>query len=93
MGEAERNEVSMHEVKVYRALEQAPAWVTSREIATVASIAPRTARSHALKLVRLGLVDVAEVFPGHMYRLSAKASKRNAGYLDRLKRAAEVFGL
>lgn len=68
-------------------------WMTSAEIAEHAHVAPRTARAHALKLVKLGVVDQAEVFPGHRYRLAEHAVKRNRGYFDRLTRAAEVFGL
>jgi hypothetical protein len=46
-----------------------------------------------LKLVRLGIVDQAEVFPAHRYRLSTHAAKRNRGYADRITRAAEVLGI
>lgn len=46
-----------------------------------------------MKLVDLGLLDQAEVFPAHRYRLSSKADKRNKSYLQRLERAAEVFGI
>jgi DNA-binding IclR family transcriptional regulator len=90
----ERSEVSRHEVSVYRALEAAgTSWISSREIAERAAVAPRTARAHVLKLVRLGIVDQAEVFPGHRYRLAEHADKRNRGYFDRLMRAAEVLGV
>ncbi len=89
----ERNEVSRHEVAVFKALAEADGWITSADIAARAQIAPRTARAHALKLVRLNIVDQAEVFPAHRYRMSANASKRNRGYFDRLTRAAEVFGV
>lgn len=89
----ERNEISEHEVKLYRVLEKANAWMTSSALAKASGIAERTARAHASKLVQAGLVDVAEVFPAHRYRLAAKAGKRNAGYLLRLSRACEVFGI
>ena len=90
----EKSEVSRHEVTVYRALaEHVGAWMTSAEIASASEVAPRTARAHALKLVKLGLLDQAEVFPAHRYRLSDYASKRNRGYADRIARAADVFGI
>jgi hypothetical protein len=43
--------------------------------------------------VDANIVDQAEVFPAHRYRLSKKARKRNINYIQRLERAAEVFGL
>ncbi len=90
----ERNEVSRHEVAVYQTLARhMDTWLTSVEIAQAAEVAPRTARAHALKLVQLGLLDQAEVFPAHRYRLSEYASNRNRGYVDRITRAAEVFGI
>jgi hypothetical protein len=91
----ERNEVSMHELKVYAALKKRHSkWATHADIyQDVADVSPRTIRAHVLKFVRLGLVDQAEVFPAHRYRLSDKAEKRNKGYVTRLETAAEVFGI
>jgi predicted ArsR family transcriptional regulator len=87
----EKNEVSLHEVLVYQVLAEGK-WVTNREIADRTGVAPRTARQHTLKLVKLGIADQAEVFPAHRYRLSDHAGQRNRGYADRIKRAAEIFG-
>ena len=56
-------------------------------------VAHRTVRAHLRKLVSLGVLDVAEVYPGHRYRLAEKASKRNAGNVQRLQSVASVFGL
>lgn len=89
----ERNEISVHEVRIYIALKTSGAWMTNAEIATLAQVAPRTARAHTLKLVNLGILDLAEVFPAHRYRIATKASKRNAGYYNRLDNAQSVFGL
>jgi hypothetical protein len=90
---AERSEISRHEIEVFRILKQG-GWFTNAQIAEQAdSVAPRTVRAITLKLVRLGLVDQAEVFPAHRFRLSDVADKRNRGYFDRLVRAAEVFGI
>ncbi len=86
----ENSEVSIHELKVLKA---AAEWTTSKEIAAAAGVAPRTARHHCLRLVKLGVFDVAEVFPSHRYRLSPSADKRNFGYMNRLREAASVFGL
>lgn len=88
----ERNEISRHEVLVFRAL-SVDKWLSSKDVAEASGVAARTARAHLLKLVRLGLIDQAEVFPGHRYRLSGHAMQRNRGYTDRLARAAEVLGI
>ncbi len=90
----ERNEVSIHEAKLFVALEKRGGkWATSKELAGEAQIAERTSRAHLLKMVRMNVLDLAEVFPAHRYRLADKAAKRNAAYVLRLRNAAEVFGL
>ncbi|MGL5912021.1 MAG: hypothetical protein ACRCZP_18600 [Phycicoccus sp.] len=90
----EKSEVSRHEIAVYQAIARGgDKWISSAEIASRADVAPRTARAHALKLVQLGVVDQAEVFPGHRYRLSEFAGKRNRGYVDRITRAAQALGI
>ena len=91
---SERNEVSLHEIKVFIALRKQPdEWLTNKEISESSGVAPRTTRVHTLRLVKLGMLEQAEVFPAHRYRWSSKASKRNAAYAQRLEVAAEVFGL
>jgi hypothetical protein len=91
---AERGEVSLHEVRVVLALKGTPdTWLTNREISAAASVAERTARQHTLRLVKLGLIDQVQVFPGHRYKWSSKAGNRNAAYERRLQTAIEVFGL
>jgi predicted ArsR family transcriptional regulator len=87
----ETNEVSRHQVLVFRSLKDGT-WVTSKEVAERAKVAERTARAHLKRLVDLGLLDEAKVFPGHRYRLSEKAEKRNGAYVRRLEEAASVFG-
>jgi DNA-binding IclR family transcriptional regulator len=89
----ERNEISLHEVRVYLALKAAGGWLTNAEVAAAAGVAGRTARLHTLRLARLGVIDQAEVFPAHRFRLSGKAAKRNPAYLQRLDAAVTVFGL
>lgn len=89
----ERNEISEHEVRIYLTLKNSGTWMTNAEIADTANVAPRTARAHTLKLVKLGILDLAEVFPAHRYRIASTASKRNAGYHHRLENAQAVFGL
>lgn len=89
----ESNEISLHQVKVFQAVRSSSQWITSKEVANLSGVADRTARSHLLKLVKLGLIDQAEVFPAHRYRVSDFAGKRNLAYLQRIEKAAEVFGL
>jgi DNA-binding IclR family transcriptional regulator len=89
----EHNEISEHQARIFRFMQQHNDWLTSQQVAQGAGVAGRTARQHLLRLVRLGLLDQAEVFPGHRYRLSSKADKRNVAYLKRLETACEVFRL
>jgi len=90
----DRSEVSLHEVRVALALREWPdVWLTNREISAAARVAERTARMHTLRLVKLGVIDQAKVFPAHRYRWSDQAPKRNADYTRRLQAAIEVFGL
>lgn len=88
----EHNEVSVHEVRVYKALTNG--WQTAKEIGDATKgVASRTVRAHLHRLVALGIADQAEVFPGHRYRRSVKAVQRNRSYVQRLELAAEVFGI
>jgi DNA-binding IclR family transcriptional regulator len=94
IGAVERSEISRHEVVVFQTLAAAsPKWLSSADLAERAQVAPRTARAHALKLVRRGVVEQAAVFPGHRYRLAEFAEQRNRGYMDRLRQAAEVLDI
>lgn len=88
----EKNEISLHQVKILEFVRHSRKWVTSAEMAIECKVAPRTARHHALYLVNLGLFDLAETFPAHRYKFSDKAAKRNKAYLLRIERAKEIFG-
>ena len=87
----EHAEISLHQLKVYRYLLDARSWLSNRDIATATGVAARTVRQHTLRLVHLGICDQAEVFPGHWYRYSDQAPKRNKAYLLRLQEAEKVF--
>lgn len=87
----EKNDISAHEVRVFKSLTNE--WKSTREISEEAQVAYRTANMHLLRFVKLGLIDLARVFPGHRYRLSEKSNKRNAGYHIRLDQAASALGL
>jgi hypothetical protein len=90
--QAERAEISEHMVRIWRWLSDRESWETSASIAIGAGVSGRTARAHAHRLVGLGLLDQAEVFPGHRYRVSKLAEKRNKAFVLRLQEAASVFG-
>ena len=89
----ERSEISHHEVRIYQSLKTRPQeWLTNKEIAGVSGVNERTVRLHTLRFVKLGMLDLAEVFPAHRFRWSAKAERRNKSYEVRLENAIEVFG-
>jgi len=87
----EANEISEHLYRVFAFVRDSKTWVTSKEIAVGAKVAPRTARAHALRLVNTGLFDLAETFPSHRYRLSPKAGKRNKTFLQRLEESGKFW--
>lgn len=90
----ERSEISEHEVKIYMLLKAQPEkWFTHKEIATGTGVAERTVRMHTVRFVKLGLLDLAELFPAHRYRFSEKGHRRNKSYTLRLESAAEIFGI
>jgi len=87
----EKNEISEQEVKIYLAMKSSTKWITNKSISEITKIPLRTVAFKTKKFVDLGLCDLAEVFPGHRYRLSAKADKRNLSYVKRLEQAIHVF--
>lgn len=88
----ETSEISEHLFRVFNFVSTSSSWVTAAQIAKGAKVAPRTARAHALRLVKVGVFDQAETFPGHRYCVAPTASKRNRGMMQRLEQAAEFFG-
>ena len=85
--------MSIQQVRIFRYIQQAQGWVTARDIAKGADVAERTARSHAFRLVRMGILDEARVFPGHRYRLADKTDQQNSDYLQQLEETCKVFDL
>lgn len=88
----ERAEVSVHEVKVFAALSDKK-WQSIYDVSKKSGIPRKTCQTHIHRFVNLNLIDLAEVFPRHHYRVSKLIAKRNVSYLNRLKQAAEVFGI
>lgn len=87
----EKAEISIHQIKIYRCLAESHQWMTNKELAQKTGVSLRNVGYHTKRFVDLGICDQAEVYPGHRYRLSDKADKRNASYMLRLKQADEVF--
>jgi len=84
-------EISEHQVKLFNFLVSCKGWCTAVEAAESTKVAKRTARAHLIKFVRAGIVDQAELWPGHRYRLSGLAEKRNKALIQRLKQASEIL--
>ena len=92
LGMQESTEISRHQLLIVRALAGGE-WQTNQQIAESTGVARRTVRLHTLRLVSQGIAEVAQVFPGHRYRLVQKASRQNHPYWDRLVRAGEALGI
>lgn len=88
----ETNEISWHEVQVWRAVvAMGDKWFSNTELGeTIPNVNGRTVRIKTKKLADLGVLDVAEVFPAHRFRRAKKAA-RSMPYVRRLEDATEVF--
>ena len=87
----EHSEVSKHLLKIWLLLRDSGKSFSNNEIASMTGVSPRTARAHTRYLCDLGLLDVYETFPGHLYRLSDAAEKRNQGAYQRLNDIADLL--
>lgn len=88
----ETSEISEHQLRIFLFVQSASGWVTSKQVAEGANVAPSTARQHLKRFVLQGIFDVSEIFPGHRYRLSELADKRNSAYMLRLEKAKNALG-
>lgn len=87
----ERAEISPQLIAVWTTFRQTDEPLNSRELAVRAGVAYNTARQHAKYLLDLGLLDLYETFPRHLYALAAQAEKRHTGYFQRLELIAQVL--
>ena len=86
--------ISPHEVRLVLALRQEPKrWQTNGELAAAAGVSDRTARLHTFRLTEIGVLEVERVFPGNRYRLVRRPAGQARGYLERVQKAREVFGV
>jgi prophage antirepressor-like protein len=86
----ERVGISTHLLAVWRVLRKNEEPLTNREIAHQAGVAERTARAHTKYLMGLGLLDLFETFPRHLYAISSQANKGDAYHWQRLERISEI---
>ena len=84
---------SEHLFRVYAFVRDEDGWVTAHDIAAGAKVAERTARAHALRLVKAGVFDQVRAFPGHRYRLAAEKDKSSQDLVQRLEGMADVFSV
>lgn len=89
----ESAEISLHQLKIFDFVAGATKWVTMKEIVDGTGSKRETVGLHCRRFVKLGLFDQAEVWPGHRFRLSELAEKRNKSMIERLATARSVFGL
>lgn len=87
----EHAEISWHLLQVWTLLRDSQEWLSNREVAQRAGVAPRTARAHTKYLTNLGMLDVHEIFPRHLYGVSERAARHNAGVFHRLNALAAVM--
>lgn len=87
----EHAEVSRHLAAAWALLRDSGECLTNREIAERTGIAPRTARAHTRYLLQIGMLDLHETFPRHLYVLAAQAQNRNSGVYRRLNTLTEII--
>jgi DNA-binding transcriptional ArsR family regulator len=87
-----RTKISDPEVAIYHTfLRHKSRWLTNREVADrIGNIAERTVQHHTRRLAKLGILEIAQVFPAPRYRFSEEGMIRNPDYVSRVK-AKEVL--
>lgn len=87
----EHAEVSWHLASVWALLRDSGEVLTNREIAQRTGISESTAKQHTRYLRQLGMLDMHESFPRHLYLLSPQAENRNPGVYQRLQIVTRVI--
>lgn len=88
----ETSEISLHQLRIFECVRNAGGWVGIKDIVIATNSARKTVDNHCRRFVKLGVFDLAEVWPGHRFRVAETAEKRNAAIMERLRKAREVFG-
>jgi prophage antirepressor-like protein len=76
---------------VWTTLRQAEDPITNTEIAGKTRVPLRTVQRHTKYLLQLGLIDLYETRPNHLFMIAEQADKRHAGYFQRLERIAQIM--
>jgi hypothetical protein len=86
----EKAHVTECQLRVWRVFRTSTDALSCQDIAAVAHVDVSTAHRHARYFLHLGLLDLYEMFPRHLYRLSPQADKRHAAYYQRLELLADI---
>ena len=87
----ESKQITRHQVDVWITVRNSgPHGLSSNEIAARTELPGRTVRSHALRLMQLGIFEEVKTYPLR-YRMASGPSQRARLYLARLEEAAEVY--
>jgi hypothetical protein len=85
----ENNEISEHQAKIYDFVRKQNQWLTNADITEHVGFSARTVRLHTKRLVDLGIFELAELYPGHQFKLAPKP--RDKVHLQRLLQAVAIF--
>ena len=83
-------QISIHEVRIFEALESAEIWITTAALIAAAGVAARTGRTHVKTWVDLGVVARGDLQPPR-YRLALAPPERAAESLGRLRQARAIL--
>jgi prophage antirepressor-like protein len=78
-------------LSVWTTLRQAEDPLTNMEIAYKTRVPLRTVQRHTKYLLQLGLIDLYETSPSHLYKIADQADKRHAASYQRLERIVQVM--
>lgn len=86
-------EITEHLARVAIDLRKRGDWATAIEVAATSGVAGRTTRHHLTRLVKVGVVELVEAFPGHRYRWSTAPSEKCEAFVVKLDAVIGALGL
>ena len=87
----ERAHISTYLLAVWTTLRQAEDPLSNAEISAKTAMKVATVRKWTRYLLYLGVVDMYETCPEHLFEIPPQADKRHAGYFQRLERLAAMM--
>jgi hypothetical protein len=87
----ERAHVSAYLLAVWVTLRQAEDPLSNAQISAKTAMKVATVRKWTRYLLHLGVVDMYETHPEHLFEIPPQADKRHAGYFQRLERLAAML--